>query len=79
MANIFKLFFFTASLTLAGTLGAGAAGAEAPQIDTATAAVLLEGKVTKALHAIKADDGRALDEQRRTWRSKCAPTPPRNC
>jgi tripeptide aminopeptidase len=65
MTNILKPFFFTASLMLVGAPGAGAAGAEATHIDAATATVLADGKVIKALDAIKADDERALAEQKR--------------
>jgi tripeptide aminopeptidase len=65
MTNILKPFLFTASLMLVGALGAGAAGAETTAVEAATATVLANGKVIKALDAIKADDERALAEQKR--------------
>jgi acetylornithine deacetylase/succinyl-diaminopimelate desuccinylase-like protein len=52
-------------LMLVGALGAGAAGAEATHVEAETATVLADGKVIKALDAIKADDARALAEQKR--------------
>lgn len=64
MTPALKLLLVAASLTLTALPAALAAGADTP-VDAATATVLADGKVAKALEAIKADDGRALDEQKR--------------
>jgi tripeptide aminopeptidase len=65
MTSLFKFFSFAAATMLAGALWASAAAAEAIAVDAATAAVLADSKVIKALDAIKADDARALLEQKR--------------
>jgi tripeptide aminopeptidase len=65
MISQFRLFSFAAALMLAGAPWANAAAAEATAIDAATAAVLADSKVTKALDAIKIDDARTLLEQKR--------------
>jgi tripeptide aminopeptidase len=65
MTSLFKFFSFAAAPMLAGALWANAAAAEAIAVDAATAAVLADSKVIKALDAIKADDARALLEQKR--------------
>lgn len=61
---MFKFLPFTAVLILAGAVSAGAARAEGTAVDAATAAVLADSKVIKALEAIKDDDARALAEQK---------------
>jgi tripeptide aminopeptidase len=65
MISQFRLFSFAAALMLAGPPWATAAAAEATAIDAATAAVLGDSKVIKALDAIKTDDARTLLEQKR--------------
>jgi acetylornithine deacetylase/succinyl-diaminopimelate desuccinylase-like protein len=66
MTDLFKFIFFAAPLTLmlAGALSAGPAAAQGGAVDAATTAVLADAKVVKALDAIKADDARALSEQK---------------
>jgi len=65
MTSLFKFFSFTIPLVLAGALWTNVAAAEGSAVDAATATVLADPKVIKALEAIKDDDARTLAEQRR--------------
>ncbi len=69
MTRLSGLFAFAApsalALLVAGALSAIPAAADTAAVDAATAAVLADAKVIKTLEAIKADDARALEEQKR--------------
>jgi tripeptide aminopeptidase len=65
MTKLSGPFCFAVPLTLALLLSSHPAAADTAAVDAATAAVLADAKVIKTLEAIKADDGRALEEQKR--------------
>jgi acetylornithine deacetylase/succinyl-diaminopimelate desuccinylase-like protein len=72
MTSLFKFFSLPVpptlapmlALMLAAVFSAGTATAQGSAVDAATTAVLADAKVVKALDAIKADDARALSEQK---------------
>jgi acetylornithine deacetylase/succinyl-diaminopimelate desuccinylase-like protein len=65
MKSLSRLLGFAVPLMLAAALPAGPVAAEGTAIDAATTAVLADAKVIKTFEAIKADDARALEEQKR--------------
>lgn len=65
MIRTIKFSVFASSLALGVSIGAAQAQVPAASVDAAATAIVANAKVAKAFDDIKADDARALDEQKR--------------